>query len=110
MKEDFNKLHLTLNWILILKTLYIFIKRTPKLYLFLVKNTILTSDKSSRLRKNLLEIIKKLVMAIDAKIIYKKCNVILIGKLHNCQRYDQVKLINMNIIRMNKYSYLSKVE
>ena len=43
-------------------------KRTEKPYSFLVIDTTLASDNLSRFRKNLLERIYKLVMAIDGKI------------------------------------------
>ena len=43
-------------------------KSTAGLYYFLVIDTILPLDNSSRFRKNLIETIKKLILTIDDKI------------------------------------------
>ena len=47
-------------------------KCTEKPYSFLVIDTTLASDNSSRFRKNLLERIQKLIMTIDDKTIDEK--------------------------------------
>ena len=47
-------------------------KCTAKPYSFLVIDTTLVSDNSSRFRKDLLEKIKKLIMTIDVKILDEK--------------------------------------
>ena len=47
-------------------------KCTEKPYSFLVIDTTLASDNSSRFRKNLLERIQKLIMTIDNKTIDEK--------------------------------------
>ena len=87
-------------------------KCTEKLYSFLVIDTTLASDNSSRFRKNLLERIQKLIMTIDDKTIDEKNknNMILARKQQKCKHYLQVKLINANILKVKKYYYLIKVE
>ena len=40
----------------------------------------------------------------------KNCNMILTKQLHKYQCYFKVKLINMNILQVNKYYHLIKVE
>ena len=40
----------------------------------------------------------------------KNCNMILTKKQRKYQLYHQVKLINMNILKANKYCHLIKVK
>ena len=47
-------------------------KCTAKPYYFLVIDTALASDNSSRFRKNLLERLQKLILTIDEKKNYKR--------------------------------------
>ena len=55
-------------------------KFTAKPYSFFVIDTTLSSDNSSRFRKNLLKRIKKLIITTDGKIQMKKYNMILAEK------------------------------
>ena len=83
---------------------------TAKPYSFLVIDTTLAADHSSRFRKNLLERIYKLIMTVDDTLEVKKYNTILTEKQQKYQHYGQVKLINMNILQVKKYCHLIKVE
>ena len=65
--ENFNKLHLIIHQILTLKTLWIFIKINSKTILFFSYWYYSFSDNPSRLRKNLLETIEKVIMTNDDK-------------------------------------------
>ena len=88
----------------------IYKKFTAKSYSFLVIDTILASDNSSRFRKNLLERIKKLIMTIDDKIKDKKLQYDITKEAEKYQHYYQAKLINMNFLLAMKYYHLIKVE
>ena len=48
-------------------------------------------------------------MTTDDKIKDKNNNTILTEELQKYQHYHQVKLINMNILQVNKYDHLIKV-
>ena len=83
------------------KILWIFIKKcTVKPYSFLVIDTTLASNNSSRFRKNLLEWTQKIIMKIDDRIWEEKYNTTLREQQQNCQHYDQVKLINMDFLQV----------
>ena len=69
---------------------------TTKPYSFLVIDTTLASDNSSRFRKNLLERIQKLMMTIDDKIKDEKLQYDVNREVGKYQHCHQVKLINMN--------------
>ena len=47
-------------------------------------------------------------MTINDKIRDENCDTILTEKLQNYQFYNQVKLINMNILQVKKYCLLIK--
>ena len=84
-------------------------KYTAKPCSLLVTDTTLPSDKSSRFRKIFSEITTKLIMTTDNKIKDKNNNTIFTEELQKYQHYHQVKLINMNILQVNKYDHLVKV-
>ena len=69
---------------------------TTNPYSFLVIDTTLASDNSSRFRKNLLERIQKLMMTIDDKIKDEKLQYDVNREAAKYQHCHQVKLINMN--------------
>ena len=73
---------------------------------FLVTDATLASDNPSCFKKNLLEIIWKLIMTIDDK----NYNMILTEKQQKYQLYHLEKLINMNILQVKKYHLLIKEE
>ena len=80
-------------------------KCNSKPYSFLIIDTTIVSDNSSRFNKNLSERIEKLIMTIDderCKLKLKKYNTILIEKQQKYQHYHHVKLINMNIFQAKK--------
>ena len=80
-------------------------KCNSKPYSFLIIDTAIVSDNSSRFNKNLSERIEKLIMTIDderCKLKLKKYNTILIEKQQKYQHYHHVKLINMNIFQAKK--------
>ena len=85
-------------------------KCTAKPYSFLVSDATLASDNLSRLRKNLLERISKLIMTIDDKIRDENCNMILTEKRQKYHLYHLENLINMNILQLKKYYLLIKEE
>ena len=62
-KEKFNKLRLIIHQLLTFKTLWIFIKSVLQNHIFLVIDTALTWDNSSRFRKNL----RSLIVTTDDK-------------------------------------------
>ena len=74
-------------------------KFTAEPYSFLVIDTTLPLDNSSRFRKNLLETIKKLIMTIDIILRISNCNMILTEKQQKCQLYRLQKLITLTIYR-----------
>ena len=84
-------------------------KCTTEPYFLLAIDTTLASDNSLRFRKNLLERIQKLIMTIDDKIKGEK-HTMSTETQQKYQHYHQVKLINMNIIEVQKYCHLIKVE
>ena len=67
-----------------------------KTIFFLVIDTTLASDNSSRFRKNLLERILKVIMTTDDKIRDEKVQYNINRESPKYQHYHQVKLINMN--------------
>ena len=80
-------------------------KCNSKPYSFLIIDTTIVSDNSSRFNKNLSERMEKLIMTIDderCKLKLKKYNTILIEKQQKYQHYHHVKLINMNIFQAKK--------
>ena len=83
----------------------LFKKFTAKPYSFLVIDATLASDNDLRFRKNLLERIENLIMAIYDKMRekLKNCNTILTEKLRKYQHYHLEKLINMNILQVKIY-------
>ena len=84
-------------------------KCTTEPYFLLAIDTTLASDNSLCFRKNLLERIQKLTMTIDDKIKGKK-HTMSTETQQKYQHYRQVKLINMNILEVQKYCHLIKVE
>ena len=74
-------------------------KFTAEPYSFLVIDTTLPLDNSSRFRKNLLETIKKLIMTIDIILRISNCNMILTEKQQKYQLYRLQKLITLTIYR-----------
>ena len=84
-------------------------KCTTEPYFLLAIDTTLASDNSLRFRKNLLERIQKLIMTIDDKIKDEK-HTMSTETQQKYQHYRQVKLINMNILEVQKYCHLIKVE
>ena len=85
-------------------------KCTVKTYSFLVIDTPLASDNSSRFRKNLLERIQKLIKTIDDKIRDEKLKCNINREAAKIPHYHQVKLINLNSLQQKKYCHLIKVE
>ena len=80
-------------------------KCNSKPYSFLIIDTTIVSDNSSRFNKNLSERIEKLIMTTDderCKLKLKKYDTILIEKQQKYQHYYHVKLINMNIFQAKK--------
>ena len=77
-------------------------KCTAKSYSFLIIDTTLASDNSSHSRKNLLEIIQKLIMAIDDKIKDKKlqCDI----------TRNVAKILGLSSGKIDKYEYLTGEE
>ena len=87
----------------------IYKKCTAKPFSFFVIHGTFASDNLSRFRKNLLEKKLKLILATDHKIKdKKKYNMILTEKQQKYQLYDQVKLININILQMKKFYLIIK--
>ena len=80
----------------------LFKKCTAKPYYFLVIDATLASDNPSLFRKNLLEVIWKLmtIMTIDDKIRKKRW--ILTEEQQKYELYHQVKLTNMKIFMVTK--------
>ena len=80
------------------------------IFLFVIGITV-ARDNSLRIKKNLLERILKLIMAINDKIRHAKLQYkILTEKPKRYQHYHQVKLINMNFLQVKQYYHLIKVE
>ena len=77
---------------------------------FLVIDPNLASDNPSRVKKNLRERIKKLIMTIDDRLEMKNYNMILTETQRKSQHYRLEKLINMNILQVKKYYLLIKEE
>ena len=75
-------------------------KFTAEPYYFLVIDTTLPLDNSSRFRKNLLETIKKLIMTIDIILRISNCNMILTEKQQKYQLYRLQKLITLTILQV----------
>ena len=72
-----------------------------KTIFFLFIDATLASDNPSHFRKDLLEVIYKLIMGVDGKIRdenYKEAE-----KQQKYQHYHLKRLINMNILRVKKY-------
>ena len=70
----------------------------------LVIDTTLASDNPFRFRKSILKRIFKLIIISDDKIFnMKNYNMILTEKQQKYQHYHQEKLININILRVEKY-------
>ena len=79
-------------------------KFTAKPYSFLVIDTTLASDNPFRFRKSILKRMFKLIIISDDKIFkMKNYNMILTEKQRKYQHYHQEKLININILRVEKY-------
>ena len=72
---------------------------TGKTYSFLVIDTTLASDNSSRFRKNFLETIEKLKMAIDNKIIDEKI------QYDNNRKAAKIPALSSG--KIDKYEYLT---
>ena len=77
---------------------------------FLVTYSTLALGNPLRLRKNLLERIKKLIMTIDDKIRDEKLQCDINREASKYQPYHLEKLINMNILQVKKYYLLFKEE
>ena len=81
-------------------------KCTAKPFHLLAIDTTIASDNPLRFKKNLLVRIEKLIMATDDKIRDKNYNMILTKKQQKDQHNHQVKLRNINILKVKKYYLL----
>ena len=77
---------------------------------FLVIYSTLALGNPLRLRKNLLERMKKLIMTIDDKIRDEKLQCDINREASKYQPYHLENLINMNILQVKKYYLLFKEE
>ena len=100
--ENFNKLHLIIHQILTLKTLWIFIKINSKTILFFSYWYYSFSDNPSRLRKNLLEIIEKVIMTNDDKSRNEK--------LQYDINKEAERISALSAGKIDKYEYLTGEE
>ena len=78
---------------------FIYKKSTAKPYSFLVIETALASDNSSRFRENLLERIQKLIMTIDDKIRDEKVQ-------YNINR-EAAKISALSSDKIDKYEFVT---
>ena len=72
-------------------------------HVFLVNDATLASDNLSRFRKNLLEGIENLIMTVDDKIKEEILQYDIKREVGNYQHDRLKKMINMNILQVNKY-------
>ena len=77
---------------------------------FLVTNTTLASDNHLCFRKNLLEIMYKLIMTIDDKIRDEKRQYDINREEAKISALSSGKIINKNILQVKKYYLLINIE